>query len=124
MVAKHSIHYISLPDRFLALDLFDRLDGTFLSRGRLTKVLHGTGIAQVPLISQTESITREEIIQLLEGTSAFGDQRIEGVYIRTEDAARTLTVGRGKVLRGDFIAGNERWTKGPLVFNGINRKEG
>ena len=124
MIAKHSIHYPALPGAFIAFDLFDRLERTFLSRGGLASALHGTGIHQVPLLLTSESISRAEIVGLLQTTSAFGRDRIEGVYIRTEDETRRLTIGRGKVVRRDFISGDEHWTKGPLTLNEFIRDAG
>jgi atypical dual specificity phosphatase len=120
MVAKHSIHYTQLPDTFIAYDMLDRLTQTFLSRSSLTHALKGTGIYQVPLIAQAESLAREEVMEMLERKSEYApDSKIEGVYVKTEDATRTMIVGRGKVVRGDFIVGNEHWTRGPMIYNGI-----
>jgi atypical dual specificity phosphatase len=48
---------------------------------------------------------------------------MEGVYIRFEDRERKITTTRGKVVRGDFIAGNEHWSKGKIVWNGLKREE-
>jgi atypical dual specificity phosphatase len=57
---------------------------------------------------------------MLERKSEYApDSKIEGVYVKTEDATRTMIVGRGKVVRGDFIVGNEHWTRGPMIYNGI-----
>ena len=121
VVAKHSVHYTSLPAPFLAFDLHDRLDGTFLSHKTLSAALRGSGIHQVPLITESCSVTRTQILRLLQTPSMFTSDRIEGVYIRTEDAKRKLTIERGKVVRGDFIARNDHWAKAPLVLNGVVR---
>jgi atypical dual specificity phosphatase len=124
MVAKHSIHYTHLPGPFVAFDLYDRLTQTFLSRSVLTKALKGSGIPQVPLVAQLETITKEDVLLLLDSKSAYASgSKIEGVYIKTEDADRQRVVGRGKVVRGDFIAGNDHWTKGNLTLNGLAREE-
>ncbi|ORX38713.1 hypothetical protein BD324DRAFT_622037 [Kockovaella imperatae] len=120
MVARHSIHYTSLPDHFIAFDLFDRLEGTFLSRQRLTMTLHDSGIAQVPLIAQVDQVTQSQVLDILKRHSTCSDSPIEGVYIRTEDADRHLTIRRGKVVRGDFISGNEHWTRGILTYNVVS----
>lgn len=124
MVAKHSIQYTRLPDRFLAFDLYDRLDRTFVSRGVLSAALEGTGIFQVPLIAQVDKLEEEEIHRCLEGKSVFGDSRIEGIYVRREDDKRQKTLDRSKVVRGDFIAGNEHWGKQTLVLNGLINRHG
>ncbi|KAG9056880.1 hypothetical protein FS842_009321 [Serendipita sp. 407] len=127
MVCVHSIHYSRLPDRFLAFDLYDRTTGIFASRDVLEDKLHGTGIELVPVIEkrvaidgQTPSVSmpnHEELTSMVQQPSRFYDGRVEGVYVKVERAERVI--GRGKVVRGDFIAGNEHWTKGILTFNGI-----
>lgn len=50
MVAKHSITYHKLPGRFVAFDLYDRLQRKFYSRSRFHKHLMGSGIPTVPVI--------------------------------------------------------------------------
>lgn len=125
MVAKHSIHYTHLPAPFIAFDMFDRLTRTFLSRSSLTHVLNGTDIYQVPLIAQLQSISKDQMLETMERKSAYAPGcKIEGIYIKIEDEARSRVVERGKVVRGDFISGNEHWTRGPLVFNGMARDAG
>lgn len=123
VVARHSIGYTSLPDHFLAFDLYDRVEKSFVSRRLLTSALRGTAVAQVPLVCQTTKLSRQELVDLVQRQSAFYDGRVEGVYVRTENADGSRTMARGKVVRSDFIAGNEHWTKGPLVLNGIIRDE-
>ncbi|PWN86936.1 hypothetical protein FA10DRAFT_234876 [Acaromyces ingoldii] len=119
VVAKHSVHYTALPDVFLAFDMYDRLEASFLSRSMLASALQGSGIAQVPLIAELEALTRAEMLDMVQGQSAYAPGRREGVYVRFEDDARTQTVKRGKVVRSDFIAGSEHWTKAKLVLNGV-----
>jgi atypical dual specificity phosphatase len=127
---KHSIRYTALPDLFIAFDLYDRLSATFLSRRLLTRALEAasraasTGtdgdrlvIHQVPLINETECVTREELLTVLKGKGQWTDERLEGVYVRWEDDRREQTIRRGKIVRGDFIAGNEHWSKGHLTPN-------
>ena len=118
-VARHSIRYGSLPDRFLAFDLYDRLTGMFVSRRVLERVLRGTGIAQVPLVAEVDELSEEDLRGLMGRTSAFGAGRVEGVYVRFEDEGRKTSMRRGKVVRGDFIAGNEHWSKGKIELNGF-----
>jgi atypical dual specificity phosphatase len=124
MVAKHTVHYRALPDRFIAFDMYDRLTSTFLSRSYLEKMLKGTGIQQVPLLASVDGISKKEILDMIQGKSAFGDGRMEGVYVRFEDPERKFTLTRGKVVRGDFIAGNDHWSKGRMVWNELKREYG
>lgn len=117
-VARHSIHYGSLPDPFLAFDLYDRTTGTFLSRAALAALLEGTGLVKVSLIAAYEDgVTRAQLLAPMDRRSCFANGPLEGVYLRVEDARRHRTVDRGKVVRGDFLAGNRHWSKGPLVKN-------
>jgi atypical dual specificity phosphatase len=44
--------------------------------------------------------------------AARKEGRIEGLYIRIEDATRTYTEARGKIVRGDFIGVDDKhWTR-------------
>jgi atypical dual specificity phosphatase len=119
VVAKHSIPYSSLPDYFLAFDFYDRKTKTFTSREYLSRILQGTGISQVPLIKSTDMISREEILAYMKKQSLYYDGLIEGVYVRFEDEKRTVTLDRGKIVRPDFLLGNEHWTKVETQLNGL-----
>lgn len=119
VVAKHSIHYTRLPDRFLAFDLYDRYTQTFVSRGVLGTALEGTGICQVPLIDRVNTLEEKQIHRHLATISSYGDSCIEGIYVRKEDPTGQRTVERSKVVRGDFIAGNQHWGKQTLVLNDV-----
>lgn len=120
VVATHSIPYSALPDVFLAFDFYDRVTDSFASRALLARLLDGTGIQQVPLICDLENgVSRDQILPLVTSKSAFYDGPVEGVYVRFEDRERTRTVERGKVVRADFVAGNEHWSKGIVKSNGI-----
>jgi atypical dual specificity phosphatase len=84
----------------------------------LERVLQGTNIAQVPLVAEIEGALSEEVLRgMTSRRSFFGANRAEGVYVRIEDDERKTTVRRGKVVRGDFIAGNEHWSKGKIEVN-------
>jgi atypical dual specificity phosphatase len=119
VVAKHSIPYSSLPDYFLAFDFYDRKTKTFTSREYLSRILKGTGLSQVPLIKSTDIISREEILAYMKKQSLYYDGLIEGVYVRFEDEKRTVTLDRGKIVRPDFLSGNEHWTKVETQLNGL-----
>lgn len=120
VVAQHSVHYTALPDHFLAFDMWDRWENVFLSRSVLETWLRGTGIPLVPLLAKTDRVTRAQLLDWVQQPSAFSPaQRREGVYVRFEDADRLRTVRRGKIVRSDFVAGNERWDRGPLTLNTV-----
>ena len=128
MVCVHSIKYTRLPNRFLAFDLYDRSRKVFVSRDVLEAKLGGSGIAIVPTVMRIEGHPEEgagpvmpsdeELKGMVQQPSRFYDGRVEGVYVKVEKGG--VVVGRGKVVRADFIAGNEHWTRGDLELNGID----
>jgi len=128
--AKHSIQYSRLDDRFLVFDLYDRLSDKYCARKILTKLLKGSGIAQVPFIKYCDTITKEEVLAIIQGRSAFASKptsaskqdeslsRMEGIYIRFEDPKRSICEARGKVVRSDFLAVEAKhWSRTDIMWN-------
>ncbi|KAK0202581.1 ATP dependent DNA ligase [Desarmillaria ectypa] len=118
MHATHSIPYTNLPDRFLAFDLYDRYLELFIDRQSLEVLLGPTSIQVVPLVYEGKMPSEGDLKKLVQGRSRFWDGRVEGVYVKVEKDGRV--VSRGKVVRRDFISGNEHWTKGDLKLNGLS----
>mgnify|MGYP001575787628 CR=1 FL=1 len=118
MHAVHSVSYNALPDRFLAFDLFDRGEGKFVNRDTLETLLNGTGIHITKVMEKRETIpTDVELRALVQKQSAFSEGRIEGVVVKIED--KNWVKWRGKVVRGDFLAGNQHWSKNIMQENRI-----
>lgn len=109
LYATHSVKYTHLPGWFLAYDLYDRVTQTFASREVLAEVLVGTTIPLVPLVFVGTVESVEKLKALVDGGSAFNDARREGVVVRVCEGGRLLS--RAKLVRSDFIAGNDRWNK-------------
>ncbi|KAJ3478284.1 hypothetical protein NLI96_g9862 [Meripilus lineatus] len=122
MAATHSVSYTKLPDWFMGFDLFDRSTESWADRESLEKLLEGTGIKMVPLLYQGLTITEAELRKMVQTESKFTDGKLEGVYVKWEKEGKV--VRRGKVVRGDFIAGNEHWTKGDIRRNQLVRESG
>lgn len=119
LAATHSIAYSKLPDWFLAFDLYDRSTGTWADRPTLSRLLAETGIRMVPLLHEGSMPPEQELKKMVQGLSHFTEGRMEGVYVKTE--VNGEVIGRGKVVRGDFISGNEHWTKGRIRANEVVR---
>lgn len=117
LAATHSIAYTSLSDWFLAFDLYDRSTKSWVDRKTLIALLDGTGICIVPLLYEGSMVSEETLRKMVQGQSVFTDGRIEGIYVKWEKGGEV--VSRGKVVRGDFIAGNEHWTRGTIRFNAL-----
>ena len=112
---KHSIKYESLPDYFIAFDLYDKIEKKFISRDKLDSILSKTNIKQVPLITKGVYKKVDDIIKLVNMESNFYHGKIEGVYCRLCDD--NYLIKRGKIVRNDFLCGNQHWSKGVLEKN-------
>lgn len=116
VAATHSIAYERLPDWFLAFDLYDWLSGAWAGRDTLVGVLEGSGVCVVPELWRGVLEGEEMLRGFLERGSAYGGGRVEGVVVRWEGGER------GKVVRGDFIAGTAHWSKNVYRKNGLARE--
>lgn len=114
--AKHSIQYKQLPDWFIAFDMYDKLEEKFWSRPRLERHLDGSNIQLIPLVSRGAFNNIGQLRVLAQTPSQFYAGPVEGVYIRRCNDEGWLTA-RGKIVRSDFLCGNEFWTKGGLQPN-------
>lgn len=120
LYAKHSIHYDQLPDIFLAFDLYNANADRFYSREKLTAILEEAGsgrnkLHQVPQIKTPATITEEWLNSTMKLPSSFYDGAVEGVYLRKEKGS--FLVDRAKIVRSDFLSGDEHWTKGGVTPN-------
>ncbi|EMD32663.1 hypothetical protein CERSUDRAFT_126750 [Gelatoporia subvermispora B] len=115
LVATHSIPYSRLPDFFLAFDMYDRSTQTWAGRRALEGILAGTSIVPVPVIYEGKMPLDTELCNMTQRPSQYYDGPLEGIYVKIEEGNRVIA--RGKVVRGDFISGNEHWGKAPLQLN-------
>ncbi|KAJ7664914.1 ATP dependent DNA ligase [Mycena rosella] len=119
LAVTHSIPYARLPDRFMAFDLYDRSTDSWADRQTLATLLADTTIQMVPVLYEGALPSEAELRGMVQLPSKFWDGRIEGIYVKVERDRQV--VSRGKVVRADFIAGNEHWTKGNLRVNEVAR---
>ncbi len=116
LYSKHSINYTDLPDYFIMFDLYDVDSNSFFSRDYIEEMLKDTNITLVPLIFKGK-ITMDKLKTLVHNKSQFYDGFVEGVYIRSFEGNKLKH--RGKIVRSDFICGDEHWTKGKQILNTI-----
>jgi atypical dual specificity phosphatase len=115
LFAKHSIHYTNLPDLFLAFDLFDTETSSFLSREVLSERLKDTNIHQVKVVD-IERLDEQSLLDIVPSRqSSYYDGVVEGVYLRRQKDGRTID--RAKIVRSDFIAGDEHWNRRGVTPN-------
>jgi hypothetical protein len=115
LYAKHSIEYTELPDYFLAFDLFDKKSNTFYSRDILLEKLKNTEIIPVRNIYEGPIKTEKQLLDMLKLKSEYTDSIIEGIYLKIN--INDKVEHRSKIVRNDFIAGNEHWNKGIITQN-------
>ncbi|KAH6911163.1 ATP dependent DNA ligase [Coprinopsis sp. MPI-PUGE-AT-0042] len=118
LYATHSIAYSRLPDYFMAFDLYDRQTGAFISTKALRGLLADTSISVVPLLHEGVLPGESELKEMVQRKSTYYEGRVEGVYLKVE--TDLAVVHRAKIVRSDFIAGNEHWTKAALQVNAID----
>lgn len=121
--ARHSIHYTKLPDYFLAFDYYDKLTKQFYSYQRFQQLLStttATSISKIRLIKCQNFTNKEDLIELVHSKSIYYDGYVEGIYIRTMTEDNQWVLDRGKIVRSDFMAGNEFWSKGGIQPNLID----
>ncbi|KDN46366.1 hypothetical protein RSAG8_04310, partial [Rhizoctonia solani AG-8 WAC10335] len=118
MAATHSIPYTKLGDWFYAFDLFDRATNTFTSRKMLEAALVDTNILLTPIICTGKAIPpNDTLAKLVQQDSRFYPGPVEGIYVKVE--TESVVRQRGKLVREDFIAGNEHWSKGLVKWNTV-----
>ena len=117
--AKHSINYTELPDYFIAFDLWDKIEQRFYSRPRLESLLSKTSIKIIPLIHTGSFESINDLIKYVKTKSAFCSGQVEGVYIRCCDTNNMWLKYRAKIVRSDFLCGNDHWSKNIQQVNGL-----
>ncbi|KAJ3260341.1 hypothetical protein HK103_000976 [Boothiomyces macroporosus] len=115
MYALHSCSYNKLPDYFIVFDMYDIATNSFLSRAEFDFLLSKTSLTPCPRIQVEFPITRSMIDHLVSQKSAFSDSTIrEGLVFRID---KDVLVDKAKIVRTDFIAGNDHWSRGPIKAN-------
>ncbi|KAF9128038.1 hypothetical protein BGW39_005379 [Mortierella sp. 14UC] len=138
LYAKHSVQYTGLQSWFIPFDLFDVKTGTFVSRRVFREAIDKTQLVANPVIEIPEDIygnvdktlawtleklhSRSSLMRETNAEEGVGEKekemkkdRVEGLYFRIDQGDRLLM--RSKVVRPDFIAGEERWGTKEQVAN-------
>jgi predicted kinase len=111
LYATHSIHYSTLPSWFIAYDIYDRKLQKFLSRTELENIICPTNICLAPIIYRGIIHSVEHLKSFVNGPSQYNSHHREGVVIRRYNNQDDYLLERCKLVRSDFIAGNERWNR-------------
>ena len=117
--ARHSISYTSLPDWFVAFDVYDPKSGRFWSTRRRNALVGELGMKSVPaLFTGTASLISLKKL-LSSQSSAFTASPMEGIIIRREN--QDWLLGRAKLVRSEFTqAIDEHWSRREVEWNRLS----
>ncbi len=119
--ARHSLHYVNLPDWFVAFDVFDRAAGRFWSTNRRNSLACGLGLSVVPTLLQgmTSLLTLKSLVETT--PSQFGGGPVEGMVIRKQSP--DWLIMRAKLVRAEFVQEiGEHWRQRPIEWNELHRQ--
>ncbi len=151
LYAKHSVYYDKLPHYFLEFDIYDKTSNTFLDTNSRHKMLEGTCIKSVPVLSSGVYHSMDDILKYLGNSNYISENHIEnlkaeaiklgldserqiretdnsmlmeGLYIKLEENGSV--VDRMKYVRYSFLQTVElsetHWLDRPIIPNGLDGK--
>ena len=116
LFAKHSILYDRLPDYFIAFDLYDKRSKVYYHRNILEKKVQNTNIVLVREIYNGTLPNRKQLLNMINTPSEYTTQsKLEGIYLKVHEDKYVRS--RCKLIRNDFIAGNQHWSRHNLQQN-------
>lgn len=117
--ARHSLDYVSLPDWFLAFDVYDKRQGAFWSTQRRNQLAQKLGLATVPRLLFGH-FSKPQLIQKLDKqASTYRRGPLEGLVIRKENP--DWLEMRGKLVKAEFVQTiTEHWSRRALEWNRID----
>lgn len=120
--ARHSLDYITLPDWFLAFDVYDRAAKRFWSTARRNELAASLSIQVVPAVYAGKTSMHELKSRLLHTSSQFRPGPLEGVVVRKENS--DWLEARAKLVHPNFTqAIAEHWSRRGLVWNRLANVE-
>lgn len=96
---RNSVKYTALPSLFLAFDIYDRSTSSFRPRALFAARLaaFAPSISLVPVLYTGSTLTRKDVLGMIEGRSEMmsaeteeREARREGVYVKVEDGERVV----------------------------------
>lgn len=116
--AVHSVRYDSLPDWFLAFDVYEMAADRFWSADRRDTLVRSLGLFSVPVLA-SGIFDLPKLESLLETTqSEYSPAPAEGLYLRSDKNG--WLVARAKLVRPEFVQSMEgHWASRHLTRNAL-----
>jgi RNA ligase len=116
--AVHSIRYDSLPDWFLAFDVYEMAADRFWSSDRRDALVRSLGLFSVPVLA-SGIFDVPKLESLLEATqSRYSRAHAEGLYLRSEKNG--WLVARAKLVWPEFVRSIDgHWTSRHVTRNAL-----
>ncbi|TBU69199.1 DNA ligase [Serratia marcescens] len=112
--AMHSIHYTSLPDYFLAFDIYDKPSEIFVDFDKRNQLIGKIGVSAVPFIAKG-FYSLDDLPRFIK-KSLYSDSIAEGIYVRASNSEKTFF--RAKIVRDDFTQNiNQHWSSRLITKN-------
>lgn len=120
--ARHSVTYDSLPDWFLAFDIYDRASSRFWSTPRRNSLAQGMGLSTVPMLLAGRTPFADLEILVRSEPSRFRAGPTEGIVIRQE--SQQWLTRRAKIVSPDFVQSiQEHWRRRRIEWNKLRYPE-
>lgn len=121
-VAQHGIYYNTLPDWFIAYDIYDYEKRLWLDPKLARAFLHDAGFITPKVVSQGEfDGGYENLEEWANLKSQWSEDKAEGIYIKVYND--TQTTHRFKMVREDFKRGS-LWNPKKLTKNKLAQTKG
>ena len=107
--------YNKLPDYFIAFDLYNKKNKLFYTRDKLIEKLKDTNIHFVREMYNGKIKDKNQLLNLIQEKSIYTDEKVEGIYLKIFEG--NYIKSRCKLVRNDFLCGNEHWSKNTIQKN-------
>ncbi len=103
LLVQHGVVYDQLSSFFMAFDVLDKTNNTFLSCAAMRELLKDSGIATVPVLASAWNGSLKQLEEMVQKSQFSTTETCEGVYIRFE--TDQICKERLKYRRKTFTAG-------------------
>lgn len=119
VAAVHSLEYPSLPDYFLAFDVYDKQAQLFWSTPRRNALASRLGLRHIHQVSKGHFRLVSLKQMLLKTSSTYRCGSVEGIYLRLED--NDWLIARTKLVHPDFAQSiATHWRSRTLRWNKLH----